>query len=285
MEKKSLNKNGYSYPKNGFFKMILWVLFPFLLYFLCAALALFAYTIIRGGATGLSAAEILTEIAQFADLNMILLQQCMLIALLAPIFLVQRKYLPWDRPRPSALLCLWSVCLTLGVAMGLSALLSILFHFLSVEDKVYSGVDAIIGTAPALIQLLSVAVAAPLSEELMFRAIMLNRLRSKMPTWLAIVLSSLLFGLTHGNLTQFIHAGLLGIVLGYVYVRSGSLLVPILCHLANNLLSTLASLAGLAGTSMLISDIVIALLCLAGALLLCKKKNIAAERAPLRAQA
>ena len=84
--------------------------------------------------------------------------------------------------------------------------------------------------------ILLTVIMAPLFEELVFRGIILKGLLNK--GWsanYAIWTSALLFGLVHGNLWQFIGAVLLGAVLGLVYQRTKSLLLPILLHAFNNL--------------------------------------------------
>ena len=51
---------------------------------------------------------------------------------------------------------------------------------------------------------------------------------------MAIVAVALLFGLVHGNVAQFIHAFLLGLLLGWLYWRSGSIVPGIVLHWTNN---------------------------------------------------
>ncbi|CCZ36236.1 putative metal-dependent membrane protease [Firmicutes bacterium CAG:646] len=58
-----------------------------------------------------------------------------------------------------------------------------------------------------------------------------------MKTVTAIVLSSLIFGLYHGNMVQFLYASLLGSLLAVIYHRTGTLWTSILAHMAANLWS------------------------------------------------
>lgn len=79
-------------------------------------------------------------------------------------------------------------------------------------------------------------IMAPLFEEIIFRGIIMKGLLNKgMKPLTAIVISALLFGLVHGNPWQLIGAVLLGCVLGLVYYKTKSLLLPILLHAFNNL--------------------------------------------------
>lgn len=83
-------------------------------------------------------------------------------------------------------------------------------------------------------------VMAPLFEEVVFRGIIQKGLINKgvKPVW-AIWIAALAFGIVHGNPWQFVGAVLLGYVLGLVYHRTKSLLLPILLHAFNNLVSVL----------------------------------------------
>lgn len=81
---------------------------------------------------------------------------------------------------------------------------------------------------------------APLLEEIIFRGIIMKGLLNKgWQPWKAILLSSVIFGVVHGNPWQFLGAVLLGCVLGVVYLKTKSLLLPILLHAFNNLISCL----------------------------------------------
>jgi membrane protease YdiL (CAAX protease family) len=75
--------------------------------------------------------------------------------------------------------------------------------------------------------------AAPLIEELTFRGFIFNALRRYAPVWVAVLGSSVLFGLAHwqpGNAGALIPLAAAGAVLALVYYRSGSLVASMLTH-------------------------------------------------------
>ena len=82
---------------------------------------------------------------------------------------------------------------------------------------------------------ISIVVMAPIVEELLFRGGMQGHLlrKWKNPQW-AILVSALIFGIVHGNPVQMFFASILGLVLGWVYYRTGSLLPCMLMHFINN---------------------------------------------------
>ncbi len=77
-------------------------------------------------------------------------------------------------------------------------------------------------------------VVAPVTEELLFRGIILRGLLSRYGPVLAVGLSSLLFALVHLNPWQFISAFWLGVALGWFYLRTGSVNICILGHAVSN---------------------------------------------------
>ncbi|MCW3161171.1 CPBP family intramembrane glutamic endopeptidase [Chryseobacterium oryctis] len=90
------------------------------------------------------------------------------------------------------------------------------------------------------VMIITAVIMAPIFEEIIFRGIIQKGLINKgIKPWKAILFASLIFGLVHGNPWQFVGAVLLGCVLGLVYFKTKSLLLPILLHGFNNLCSTL----------------------------------------------
>ena len=83
----------------------------------------------------------------------------------------------------------------------------------------------------------AVGILAPLTEEVVFRGAILRTLlgmMSKRNHWVAIMISAAIFGAVHCNQAQFINALLMGLFLGWMYYRTGSLVPGILLHWVNN---------------------------------------------------
>lgn len=83
----------------------------------------------------------------------------------------------------------------------------------------------------------AVGILAPLAEEVVFRGAILRTLlgiMSKKNHWVAIMISAAIFGVVHANLAQFINALLMGLLLGWMYYRTKSLVPGILLHWVNN---------------------------------------------------
>ena len=82
-------------------------------------------------------------------------------------------------------------------------------------------------------------IVAPITEEFLFRGIILQRWATKWNIQVALLLSSLLFGILHAN---FIGLSVFGLVMGVLYIKTRTLLVPIICHALNNMLAVGISL-------------------------------------------
>lgn len=85
---------------------------------------------------------------------------------------------------------------------------------------------------------ITVCILAPVFEEILFRGIVLRGLlQNGTSPIIAIILSSFLFGLAHLNPWQFLGAGFLGAIFGYVYYRTKSLWLVMFLHALNNMIS------------------------------------------------
>ena len=84
------------------------------------------------------------------------------------------------------------------------------------------------------IALFALGIVPAIGEELIFRGVVLNGMRQRFSTVKAVLISATLFMLFHGNLQQLIYPFVLGIVLGFVFTRTGSLMLSIILHLVNN---------------------------------------------------
>lgn len=154
-------------------------------------------------------------------------------------------------PRRIAAICTW-LMLVIGAA-GLSLGLNILFSLTGLTERsaAYEQVARQQFGTGLVAGLLFYGIISPLAEEVVFRAVIYNRLRKRTITPIAMVAGGILFGLYHGNLVQGIYGSLLGIALAWVYEKRDSFFAPLLFHsVANILVFTVGNLPDLAGNMM-----------------------------------
>ncbi|MCM1042899.1 MAG: CPBP family intramembrane metalloprotease [Corallococcus sp.] len=79
-------------------------------------------------------------------------------------------------------------------------------------------------------------------EEISFRGAIAYSFASSMPKWKAAIISGALFSLFHTNPAQTVHQFVLGMVLAYFALKSGSLWLSVIGHFFNNILAVVLSL-------------------------------------------
>ena len=154
-----------------------------------------------------------------------------------PLMLLIGRRLPARKPERAglsvggflALVCICYAGMIAGnlVGIGINLLLS--------PGSVDLVSDLVSASGGTLETVLAFVVLAPVFEELVFRKVLVDRV---LPygEWPAILFSGVTFGLFHGNLTQFFYAALLGMILAYVYIRTGNILCTIGLHASVNFL-------------------------------------------------
>ena len=90
------------------------------------------------------------------------------------------------------------------------------------------------------LSLIYAALVAPIVEELIFRKLLLNKLRrfGDIP---AILITGIAFGLFHMNLSQFFYATVLGFIFAYVAIRTNTVKYSIIMHMMINFIATVMS--------------------------------------------
>src|SRR5690606_32032404 len=90
------------------------------------------------------------------------------------------------------------------------------------------------GSIPLWLVVFAFAVTPAICEELAFRGFIMSGFRQRGRNGLAIVFSAILFGVMHMIPQQVFNASLLGLVLGLLAVKSGSIFPAMLFHFINN---------------------------------------------------
>ena len=146
--------------------------------------------------------------------------------------------LTWRRARPD--LC-WAGLTVLAVWPAVAGLLWVSERVVLLTlGPQYLEDHRVIGSLenPALpawvsvLMVLTAVVIAPLAEELFFRGILQTKLGATFNSrWAALAVAGVCFGLVHGGqIAAIIPLAFMGMILGFVYESTGSLIAPILIH-------------------------------------------------------
>lgn len=151
------------------------------------------------------------------------------------VSLIRNKSNPYIQ-KPTAILCMQMILL----AMVSFIIISLIEPFLPVDE---SYVDAFLHLEGMGIwaQFGYVVLIGPILEEVLCRHMVIDSFKTTNKV-VPIVVSALLFAVLHGNLTQGIPAFVVGLLLGYIYVKTGNLLYTIIFHIVFNSLGIFASI-------------------------------------------
>ena len=141
---------------------------------------------------------------------------------------ISRNYIqqkPWD-------VLVWTILAGLGAILPLQWLYEQMN--ITMSDDVKHLFESIMGSSWGY---LALGILAPVAEELVFRGAILRSLMAyfnyRLP-WIPIVVSALLFGAVHGNVAQFANAFVMGLLLGWMYCRTHSIVLGVALHWVNN---------------------------------------------------
>ena len=147
----------------------------------------------------------------------------------------QFRWSPWSRDYLRSkpwLVVVWTIILSLGTILPSEWILESLQVRMS-EAQVQM-FEQIMGKPMGYI---AIGILAPIAEEMCFRGAILRKLLTMFPKrqhWIAIAVSAVLFALAHFNVVQSLHAFLIGLLLGWLYYRTDSILPGIVFHWINN---------------------------------------------------
>ena len=157
------------------------------------------------------------------------------------IYLARRKISPLDAIPIKSKVKVIPLLLVIPISIGaflqntiLSVLFNNLLEIIGITPSV--NIPSTEGVGNAILAIVAVCLLPALAEEFLFRGVMLTSYRKKglMP---AMLLISLTFALSHFNPAQLVHQAILGFLLAYVTIVSGSIWYGVLIHLLNNLIA------------------------------------------------
>lgn len=143
------------------------------------------------------------------------------------------------RKKPAAFMVCITVVLAAASSMGLNILFiltGLVYSSSSYQEVAQQQYGVVFGVGIILYGLVS-----PITEEIIFRGLIFNRMRRYVPSAMAVVVSGLLFGIYHGNPVQGIYGGCMGILMAYLYERTDHFVIPCLFHGTANLMVYLAA--------------------------------------------
>lgn len=152
-----------------------------------------------------------------------------------PVVTIERK-----KMKPGQFITAVVMCFGMAYIANLfGTILTLFIGALRGESVTNPLMNMISDLSPVTILIYTV-ILAPIVEEYIFRKLIVDR-AVRYGEGVAILTSGLMFGLFHGNLNQFVYAFSIGVFLGYIYVKTGKLIITIAMHMMFNFVGGFAS--------------------------------------------
>nr|WP_302660308.1 type II CAAX endopeptidase family protein [uncultured Clostridium sp.] len=138
------------------------------------------------------------------------------------------------------------------------------------EADVVNPLESVLSNSSIWATIIFAGILSPIIEEVLFRGVMLNKLRTYGDK-IAIITTALLFGLFHENFSQFFYAVGLGMIFAYVTLKTGTIKYSIGLHIMINMMGSVIGTQVLNSTiATMIFGIVVWIFVIAGLILFVK---------------
>lgn len=158
-----------------------------------------------------------------------------------PVFYLMIKKLPEEEKGESRTLGVFEVIKICFMSYSLVYIVNLLTNLLMMLIAVFKGSEVtnplvnVIEGSNWIWSLIFAGILSPIIEEMMFRGVMLNKLR-RYGDKVAIITTAILFGLFHANFSQFFYAVALGMIFAYVALKTGTIKYSIILHIVVNIM-------------------------------------------------
>ena len=144
---------------------------------------------------------------------------------------------------------------------GTVALIPFPESFIEDFTKTYSVISSDKGADPIL-TVLSVSIVTGIVEEIVFRALIISRLKKPLGNTAALIISAAVFAFFHGTPIAMMYSFVVGIIFGLLYLKFDSIIPSMICHAMFNLTSLLIEKASAETFSLLyIASVVVVFFC------------------------
>lgn len=157
-----------------------------------------------------------------------------------PIILLMLKKIPEGPKGEIKKVSFKNMIVVFFISMGATYIFNIVGIFINNLISIIKGSDIInplemlTGTSSIIPIIIFVGILSPIVEEIVFRGVLLDKLRAYGDKR-AICFTALTFALFHGNLSQFFYALILGLIFGYIAIKTNSIRYNIILHIIVNI--------------------------------------------------
>lgn len=133
-----------------------------------------------------------------------------------------------------------------GLLYPILLILGMLFYYTGFKPQTQNVAEQVklMGQTSIFLVILGPAILIPAVEELLFRGILYRSIKRSLSPLIAAIISATLFGAAHMEPDTMPQLIIIGLILTYVYEKSGSIYVPIALHATNNFNSVMVLIYG-----------------------------------------
>lgn len=133
---------------------------------------------------------------------------------------------------------MYRIGLVVILAISSAVFFNVAFSLLTItqSSEVYEEVQNHQFSLPLSLGIIIYGVINPITEEIVHRGLIYNRLRRYFNLPIAMIFGPLLFGLSHGNMVQLLYGFIMGVFISFVYERYGAFLYPVIFHCVANII-------------------------------------------------
>ncbi len=134
------------------------------------------------------------------------------------------------------------------IGLAITSIIGNAFH-----TSITNPVQRLINSSDIMLNLMLVSIIGPIFEEIFFRKFLIDR-TIRYGARVSIIISAIIFGFFHGNISQFFYAFLLGGFFAYVYIKTGKIIYTIALHIIVNLMGSVVSVIVVKSAQTLLSN-------------------------------
>ena len=197
------------------------------------------------GAAGISAEEGLAMVqAEFNTMTGICLLISSILALITYFIIEKVKKSSLAKETDMKKVSGKQMGLTIAGALGAMFFMNFMLSILPIPEELTGNLTngmTQLTSYPFWQAILANAIFVPIIEEVVFRGYIFNRLEKAMPSIVAALISSAVFGIAHGGLVWAVWAFALGMIICAVRIKSGSIIPGIIFHIIMNTYAMIVS--------------------------------------------
>lgn len=225
-------KNSFKYIKNTF-KVLIWpILFMIGQFFIEYIFVSIFNSKERGTLTETEFLKYIKTEEYITKLNDYINSKTLVIILVSMLIFVPIFYNVYKKYKQENTFKIKNIFIPIAFGISISLIYNITLYNL---NNIINFTDMFsLSSLPIIVQIISSGICGPILEELVFRGIVYNKLKTFNKKMTAIILTSIIFGIIHSNIINGIYAFGVSFILIYLYEKYKTLKAPILMHIFLN---------------------------------------------------